>query len=336
MISVLIPAYNCRPWIEESLRSIIGQSHPAEEILVADDASTDETAEFVESLGLPGVRLLRSERNQGISTQLNRMIDEAKGRHIARMDGDDIAHPDRFRLQLEAISRTDTGVMGAWSRRFGASNTTHRFPDSDALLKGGLLFSVPFCHPTVFIDRDRVKCPLRYDPEYDLAEDYELWTRMRKSVRYGNVPGVLLDWRMHNRNAGTSPTTAPRQRELSTRIRLHLLGEYGITLTDEQFAILNQRALSIVLDGSSLRSYLDVLSMISSTDPAVMDTTREARTTVLLEQWDLACAFTAWKEPSTPGVWASGRRKLGGAIRPEVALKLHVKAWLGRRRNKAH
>lgn len=335
MISALIPAYNCRPWIEASLRSIAEQTLPAGEILVGDDASTDGTADFVESLGIPGVRVLRSDRNLGISFQLNRMIDEAKGRFLARMDGDDIAHPDRFQLQLAAMARNGAGVMGAWSRRFGASDTVHRFAESDEILKAGLLFSVPFCHPTVMVDRDRLPAEMRYDSEFDLAEDYHLWTRLRKLTRYGNIPRILLDWRMHGRNAGTAPATAPRQKLLSTRIRAGLFDEYGIVLQDGQFAVLDKRAMSMELDLQELRCYATVLKILADADPDSIGTTPDAMRAVILEQWDLACAFAAWKHAETPRLWMTERRRLGGRIESLVALKMFGKSLLGRARMRA-
>lgn len=335
MISVLIPAYNCLPWIEESLRSIAGQTLPADEILVADDASNDGTADFVESLAIPGVRVLRSERNMGISRQLNRMIGEAKGRHLARMDGDDIAHPDRFRLQIEAMERRNVGIMGTWCRRFGASSTEHRFAETDEMLKAGLLFSVPFCHPTVILDRDRLPKGVRYDSEFDLAEDYHLWTQLRKQTRFGNVPTILLDWRMHERNAGTAPTTAPRQKVLSTNIRKQLLGEYGIALQDREFDIVDKRAKSMELDGEELRSYAYTLKAFVDAETGRIGSTQDAMKTVALEQWDLACAFSAWNVPETPRLWMTERRRIGGRIEPRIALKLFGKSLLGRVRKRS-
>lgn len=332
MISVLIPAYNCRLWIEESLRSVVGQTLVPDEILVADDASTDGTADFVESLGLPGVRVLRSERNLGISRQLNRMIGEAKGRYLVRMDGDDIAHPDRFRTQLDAMERDRVGVMGTWSRRFGASCTVHRFPTSDETIKAGLLFSVPFCHPTVIMDRDSIRCDLRYDPEYDYAEDYHLWVRLRAVARFGNVPHVLLEWRMHDRNAGTAPSTAAKQRELSTRIRIALLAEYGIVMPDANFRVLNDRAVSRTLEPAALKDYLDALLLIVRADHSRMDVATDALRRLAVEQWDLACAFSAWDRLSVPWIWAAGRRRLGSGIPARNALVMAYKSVLGFRR----
>lgn len=330
MISVLLPAYNCRPWIEEALRSVAEQTLPPGEILVADDASTDGTAELVESLGFPGVRVLRSPENMGISRQLNRLLEEARGRYLMRMDGDDISHPDRFRIQMDALERRDVGILGSWAKRFGTSDALHVYGETDEILKAGLLVSVPFCHPTVVMDRERMEAQPVFEVEYDLAEDYRLWIRMREHAKFGNVPQVLVQWRKHDRNAGTGPETAPRQQDLTTRIRRELLAEYGIELDPEAFASFNARALGRNLDIRGLAHYGRALETILKVDPERMKSSTSALRHVLVDQWDLACAFAAWSHPSTPIHWMRGRRRLGASVDPAVTLKMVAKALLGR------
>lgn len=330
MISVLLPAYNCRQWIEESLRSVASQTLPPDEILVADDASTDGTADFVEALAIPGVRLLRSERNMGISRQLNRMIGEAKGRYLARMDGDDIAHPDKFRIQIEEMRRSGVGIIGSWARRFGAVDTLHRFATDDERLKGGLLFSVPFCHPSVVIDRDRVATDLGYDPDFDLAEDYHMWLRLRHSTRYANIPRVLLNWRMHDRNAGTSSTTAPHQQRLSSTLRKGLLRDYGIECAPELFEALDRRVLAHVCSRSELATYLEALMVLYRHPAERIGCSSETMGSILVEQWDLACAFSAWEGTGVALDWARGRRRLGAGVPARNLLKFALKGVAGK------
>ncbi len=330
MISVLLPAYNCRPWIEEALRSVAEQTLPPGEILVADDASTDGTAELVESLGIPRVRILRSPVNLGISEQLNRLIGEAKGRYLMRMDGDDISHPDRFRIQMDALHKRDVGILGSWARRFGTSDALHVYGETDAILKAGLLVSVPFCHPTVVMDRDRMRVQPKFEKEYNLAEDYRLWVQMRSHAKFGNVEQVLVQWRKHDRNAGTGPETAPLQQNLTTRIRRELMAEYGIEMDPDAFASFNAHALGRDLDIRGLAHYQGALKAIMKVDPERMETTASALRHVLVDQWDLACAFAAWSHPSTPLLWLRGRRRLGASLDPVITLKMTAKALLGR------
>lgn len=329
MISAIIPAYNCRPWIEEALRSLLAQTMPIDEILVADDASTDGTADFIESLALPDVRVLRSETNQGISKQLNRLILEAKGRYLMRMDGDDISLPDRLAKQMEVMRQGGHGVVGTACKRFGESDTVHRFYVTDAKLKAGLLFSVPFCHPTTLFDREKLGKALYYDPAFDLAEDYHLWVRLRKVCTYANLPEVLFHWRMHKRNAGTGATTAPVQQKLSSTIRRGLMADYGMNVPEGQFQVFDDRALGRPVDFEGLGRYLGFLAAFRALDFSTMGTDAGAVKRVLTDQWNLACHFAAWKHRRVPLLWWRGTSRLGLSCSPGVGAALVAKALLG-------
>lgn len=329
MISAIVPVYNCRAWIEEALRSLLDQTVPIDEILVADDASKDCTADLVESLALPRVRLLRSEANHGISFQLNRLIGEAKGRYLVRMDGDDVSMPDRLESQLSLLSKQKCGVAGTWCKRIGAAETEHRFHEEDLMLKAGLLFSVPFCHPTVVFDRDMIGDDLFYDEGFNLAEDYHLWSRLRNRCAFGNVPAVKFHWRLHTTNAGVSSATAPIQQALSTRIRQDLLREYGVDLEGSPFEVFDARALGRTIAPARLQSYLDALLMISRGDVAKMATSKEALTLILSEQWELACQFSAWKGLRVARLWWKGAKLLGINPSPATVVRLAAKSAIG-------
>lgn len=319
-----MPVRNCSRWVEDALRSVADQTLPPREILVADDASTDGTADLVESLGMPGVRLLRTEERRGISFQLNRMVEAAGGRYLARMDGDDISHPDRFRRQMELLDRRSLGVVGTWVRRFGTSGTKHRFSVEDPDLKADLLFSTPFCHPSVVIDREKVRS-LRYEPRFDMAEDYRLWYRLRAETTYGNVPDFLLDWRMHDANVGTSPETAPIQRNLASGIRDDLLREYGVALSSEQRAALEARTQAVTLDLPATHHFLEALVRLGSVPEDRLLAPRAAFLRRMAAQWDLSCLLSAWNTPGIPALWYRGCRKLSVPATARTGFKILLK-----------
>jgi hypothetical protein len=331
MISVLIPVRNGAPWIAEALRSIANQTVVADEILVADDASTDGTPELIEALGIPRVTLLRSAANLGISSQLNRMIELAQGRYLARMDGDDIAHPQRFQKQLVAMESRSLGIIGSRVRRFGSSRTKHCFALQDSELKAGLLFSTPFCHPSVIIDRERVG-PFRYDPAFDMAEDYHLWVNLRTRATYGNVPEILLNWRFHDGNIGVKRETADIQRRLARAIRDTLLQDYGVTMTPDERNALEARTRSEALDLAGNRALLGALCALTAVPPDRLLAPPCALRGVLVDQWNLSCLFSAWKTPEVRSLWWAGCRKLSSSPHPVTLAKLVLKGFLGRRR----
>ena len=112
-ISVVIPLYNKAAEIERTLGSVLGQSVLPREVIIIDDGSTDGSAEIVERMATPLVRLLRQE-NGGVSAARNRAIEMATGRWIALLDGDDWWKPDYLSAMARLIERyPDCGAYGS-------------------------------------------------------------------------------------------------------------------------------------------------------------------------------------------------------------------------------
>lgn len=104
-VSVIVPAYNVAPWIEETLRSILDQAGFDDfEVLVVDDRLQDDTAAIVQRLAGqdPRLRLLRNEGPQGAAGARNHGLAQARGEWLAFLDGDDLWLPDNLRLKMEA------------------------------------------------------------------------------------------------------------------------------------------------------------------------------------------------------------------------------------------
>ena len=111
-ISVIIPLYNKASEIELTLRSVLMQSQLPREIIVVDDGSTDHSAEIVERIGSPLVRLIRQE-NRGVSAARNRAMREATGEWVALLDGDDMWGTEYLATVAEMIERwPDCGAYG--------------------------------------------------------------------------------------------------------------------------------------------------------------------------------------------------------------------------------
>ena len=106
LISVVIPCYNAAPFIEGTVRSVAAQTHRELEVIVVDDASSDESAALVEQMARndPRVRLLRRTRNAGTpGAPRNEGVAAARGEWIAFLDADDLWHPRKLELQLTAL-----------------------------------------------------------------------------------------------------------------------------------------------------------------------------------------------------------------------------------------
>ncbi|MGX1511905.1 bifunctional polysaccharide deacetylase/glycosyltransferase family 2 protein [Streptomyces collinus] len=108
-VSVIVPAYNEKECIEATLRSLARSTHPIE-IVVVDDGSTDGTAEIAESLGLPGVRVVR-QANAGKPAALNNGVRHARYDIVVMMDGDTVFEPDTVRHLVQPFADPSVGAV---------------------------------------------------------------------------------------------------------------------------------------------------------------------------------------------------------------------------------
>jgi glycosyltransferase involved in cell wall biosynthesis len=237
VISVVMPARNNAPYVREAIDSILGQTEGDLELLVIDDASSDDTAAVVSSVGDPRVRLLRNEIRLGIAGSVNRGIAAARGEYIARMDADDVAMPTRLATQrafLEAHPRV--ALCGTWVRMFdGAWHRDRRLETHPERMRCALLLFNVLSHPTAMWRRGAfAQHGLTYDESFTNSEDYDLWCRASHVVGIANVPAVLLRYRVHGAQAGHDRPARLREGE---RVRLAQLARLGASLTPEQLAV---------------------------------------------------------------------------------------------------
>ncbi|MEU9217019.1 glycosyltransferase [Streptomyces sp. NPDC048376] len=108
-VSVIVPAYNEKECIEATLRSLARSTHPIE-VIVVDDGSTDGTAELAESLGLPGVRVVR-QANAGKPAALDNGVRQARYDIVVMMDGDTVFEPDTVRHLVQPFADPAVGAV---------------------------------------------------------------------------------------------------------------------------------------------------------------------------------------------------------------------------------
>ncbi|MDD4761099.1 MAG: glycosyltransferase family 2 protein, partial [Bacteroidaceae bacterium] len=117
-ISIVMSAYNVEKYIKEAIDSIIGQSFSNFECIIVDDGSTDSTRDIIRSC--QDERIVLLENKHDFIASLNLGMDAARGKYIARMDADDIMHPDRLKIQYSVMeSEPSITVCGTWMQHFG-------------------------------------------------------------------------------------------------------------------------------------------------------------------------------------------------------------------------
>jgi glycosyltransferase involved in cell wall biosynthesis len=206
-ISVCMPVYNAKEHLAEAVDSILNQTRGDFEFLIIDDGSTDGSAEVLKRYASsdPRIRLF-SQPNKGLVTTLNKLIDQARGEFLARMDADDIALPERFERQVDYLrAHPDYVLVGSRVLLIDPEGDPLcdwcTLEDQNAIDSGflqcerGTLIS----HPAVMMRRDAVLAIGKYRP-FEVIEDVDLFLRLSEYGRITNLPDVLLKYRMHNGN----------------------------------------------------------------------------------------------------------------------------------------
>ena len=151
-VSVLVPAFNEQAGIERAVRSLAGSDYPgALEVIVVDDGSSDRTAEIVEGLELPNVRLLR-QGNAGKAAALNRALAASRHDIIVTVDGDTIFEPDALRHLVQRFREPDVGAISGNTKVGNRTGVIGRWQHIEYAMGFNLdrrMYEVLGCTPTV-------------------------------------------------------------------------------------------------------------------------------------------------------------------------------------------
>lgn len=257
LISIVMPVWNGEKYLSEAIESILCQTFRDFEFLILDDGSTDSTPAILAEYAArdPRIRVI-SLAHQGIVFALNCGVEQARADWIARMDCDDIAHPQRLEKQWQAVNTQPAAVLCHTQIRIIGEEPfvtrAGRFIHSEALIRLRLCYLCPFVHPTVMFLKDAFLACGGYLPEERHAEDYGLWGRL---VCKGKVVGLsmpLLDFRVHRESI--SKKKSDIQIPLSQQIALRHCRQFMRLNVDEAGRAL--KALRFYGSDSTLRDWL--------------------------------------------------------------------------------
>jgi glycosyltransferase involved in cell wall biosynthesis len=207
-VSVIMPAYNAKRYVEQAVRSILAQTFRDFELIVTDDGSTDGTLPILQKLAAEDSRIVIISRpNTGIVGALNDAIAKARGEFLARMDADDISLPTRFERQLAYLREHPECVgLGAFVETIDPYDSTldrlvhetqHAGIDKELLTGRG--FAI--VHPTIMMRAEAVRRVGGYRLQWQHSEDLDLFLRLAEIGQLRNLPEYLLRYRMHYESA---------------------------------------------------------------------------------------------------------------------------------------
>jgi glycosyltransferase involved in cell wall biosynthesis len=205
-ISVILSCFNDGPFIADAVNSILSQDYGDFEFFVVDDISTDGTIETLRSIDDKRLTVIVNDRHLGLSRSLNVALDLARGEYIARMDGNDVSLPGRFAAQARFLDEHPEVGVTSVNMRFMDEKGAHinggapvYAPDrgKNGYLRWALLWLNPLAHVGIMLRRELLEQNgLRYKPEFDGAEDYEMWTRLSRLTRLERLPELFINCRL--------------------------------------------------------------------------------------------------------------------------------------------
>lgn len=206
LISVLMAIYNCESTLDEAVSCIIHQTYSDWELILIDDCSSDNTYSLAQKLAESDdrIKLFRNGKNLTLAPTLNRCLEKASGKYIARMDGDDICALDRFEKELTFLEDNPKYALVSCQMDLydddGIYGTVHykETPQKEDFANGS-----PICHAGCMMRKSVLEELGGYDTssEKERIEDYDLWIRMYKAgYRAYNLQEVLYSMR-DDRNA---------------------------------------------------------------------------------------------------------------------------------------
>jgi glycosyltransferase involved in cell wall biosynthesis len=240
-VSVLVAVHDGEGTVRTTIESVLRQTVSDLELVVVDDGSRDRTPELLESVSDPRLVRLRNEERLGLAASLNRALELARGRYLARLDADDLALPRRLERQLARLrGPSPPAVLGSAVLELaggGRLGPLHEPPAGRAAVRWHALFGSPFFHPTVVVDRAVLDAHrLRYDPAFEESEDYDLWTRLLAVADGENLREPLVLRRVHPGQA--SKRREELQRSFQRRVAMREIGRVapGLSAAEAELA----------------------------------------------------------------------------------------------------
>jgi len=240
-ISVILPVYNGSAYICESIDSILKQHFADFELIIVNDASSDNCKELINQYTDSRINYIEHAKNEGLVAALNTGILLARGKYIARMDQDDISMPNRLQLQFDFMEKNENCVLlGTQIQILDGIKSSKMFCGSEDL-KSSLLFGTSFAHPSVMMRASVLRrSELFYEERFKHAEDYGLWTLLALHGAIENLPDICLKYRKHH--SQYTKVFSNEMIQASRYIRNNYLKACGVSMGENDLETLNMIA----------------------------------------------------------------------------------------------
>jgi glycosyltransferase involved in cell wall biosynthesis len=203
--SVVIPTRNRSALLAMTLRSVLHQRDVDLEVIVVNEASTDDTALKLATIGDSRVRVIHHDTPRGVSTARNHGAAAARGEWLAFVDDDDLWAPNKLARQIHAAE--ECGRHWAYTGSVNITGACHIVYGKPPLAPDEIVAALPHYNAipgggsNVAVRRDTWLSVGAFDSRLRNTEDWEMWIRLAKHGPPARVCSPLLAYRVHDANA---------------------------------------------------------------------------------------------------------------------------------------
>lgn len=203
-----MPAYNSEEFIHDAIESILHQTYVNFQLLIVDDCSSDTTPQIITRYAKRFPYLIKAlfqKTHIGDTGCANAAFARSSGQFIARMDADDIAHPERIEKQISfLLTHPQVFILGTQGYVIDKKNTIigeKLFPLSHTAIYSAFSIYNPLLHPSCMFRRDFLPYPDRlYEQKHNIHDDYYTFFSYLRYGIFANLPDKLLYYRIHGKN----------------------------------------------------------------------------------------------------------------------------------------
>lgn len=246
LVTILLPVHDGERYIKEALDSCIKQTYENIEILVVNDASTDNTKNILNEYG-DRIRVLDIEKQNSLGSVLNIGIQASNGSYIARIDADDVMYPIRIEKQVEFLEANNdvVAVGGQIDIIDGNSNITgeRRYALDDKDIRKTFFWSQPFAHPATTFRKDIVLEVGMYLEDLPKVEDVMFFFRLSTKGKFANLPDKVIKYRITYNTESQAKMVDHFKR--TSKARERVIKELGIKPTLRQYILWNLEKITV-------------------------------------------------------------------------------------------
>lgn len=203
LVSLVIPVRDpILSDLVDCIASVKNQTYPNVETVIIFDRHDEEkdrqVLDVVESANIPNLNMIVRDKSNGFTNALNCGISHSHGEYVARLDSDDVCHPDRIKKQKEYIDLKDCSLVGSWARIINKGRVIRLFqpPYLYEDIRYNIMKHNPLVHSSIMFRKHDVQKVGLYNPNFNGSEDYELYLRLLgQGYRIENIPEHLVDIR---------------------------------------------------------------------------------------------------------------------------------------------